>query len=251
MWRCHKLGSSMTAREQTTWHSFHDLHFSNSLQNKDVDAAPLSPTSLCNLMGRGRAVPFFGTLILPWPVRCACCWSGHQSWWWGDATWWQQIYLILSWMTTVAWLISGFYKRIDKLASCIHSRIHTRIHTCVSVHMYTYACNACAPESMLSASQYYSCLFASWIWVETLSGILDLPLDFVSLTIIQLSINFLFIAMATLTGKFLGTIAPQECMAGTRSVLCNEIPFKGGGWLLCTNIKPGDSKVVTMCWRAP
>lgn len=57
--------------------------------------------------------------------------------------------------------------------------------------------------------------------------------------------------MATLTGKFLGTIAPQECMAGTRSVLCNEIPCKGEGWLLCTNMELRDSKVVTMCWRAP
>lgn len=51
--------------------------------------------------------------------------------------------------------------------------------------------------------------------------------------------------------KFLGTMAPQECMAGTRSVLCNGIPRKGGGWLLCTNIELRDSKVVTMCWRAP
>ncbi len=147
----------MTAPEQTMWHSFHDLHVSNRLQNKDVDEAPLSPTSLCNLMGRGRAVPFLGTLILPWPVRCACCWLGHQSWWWGNATWWS----ILEWLMMVekylpCWLLVSRKESQNWQVVSIHDR-------CESVRMYTYVCNVCAPESMHSSSHLF-------VWLVNLGG---------------------------------------------------------------------------------
>ena len=91
------------------------------------------------------------------------------------------------------------------------------VKVCACIYIYMFAMYVHRRVCI----QNHTWLFDSSIWVETLSGMLDLQLDFVSLTTIQLDITIAIyghVAMATLKAKFYrnrSTFPPllQECMA--------------------------------------